>query len=117
MTSLLSTAASTAHAAAVSLLGGSPISVGQSLPAAHTEPGKTASIPLKENAAEPDAALDLATLFGPESGRVVLVGVPGAFTPACSSQVPGFIENEDAFRAKGVNQIYVVAVNDAFVVK
>lgn len=117
MTSLLATAASTAHAAAVTLLGGSPIAVGASLPAQSTQPGQTASIPLKEDAPEPEAALDLAKLFGSGSGKIVVVGVPGAFTPPCSSQVPGYIDSETAFRAKGVSQIYVVAVNDQFVVK
>ena len=117
MSSLLATAATTAHAAAVNLLSGSPIAVGASLPAQATQPGQTASIPLKEDAPEPEAALNLATLFGPGSGRVVVVGVPGAFTPPCSSQVPGYIDNEAAFRARGINQIFIVAVNDQFVVK
>jgi peroxiredoxin len=45
------------------------------------------------------------------------VGVPGAFTPACSSQVPGYISNFEKFAAKGVQGIYVVAVNDVFVTK
>ena len=45
------------------------------------------------------------------------IGVPGAFTPPCSSQVPGYIEKYDDFKAKGVSNIYVVAVNDAFVTK
>lgn len=44
----------------------------------------------------------------------ILVGVPGAFTPPCSSQVPGYVSNAEAFSAKGVAGIYIVAVNDAF---
>ena len=43
------------------------------------------------------------------------IGVPGAFTPPCSSQVPGYIEKYDEFKAKGVDVIAVVAANDAFV--
>jgi 2-Cys peroxiredoxin 5 len=43
------------------------------------------------------------------------VGVPGAFTPTCSSQVPGYIEKYDEFKAKGFNEIYIICVNDAFV--
>lgn len=44
----------------------------------------------------------------------VIVGVPGAFTPPCSSQVPGYVEHADAFASKGVSGIYIVGVNDAF---
>jgi peroxiredoxin len=45
--------------------------------------------------------------------KVVLFGVPGAFTPTCSNNhLPGYLENHDAIIAKGVDQIAVVAVND-----
>jgi len=47
-------------------------------------------------------------------GKIVVVGVPGAFTPPCSSQVPGYLQHADAFAAKGVAGIYIVAVNDQF---
>ena len=48
--------------------------------------------------------------------RVVLFAVPGAFTPTCSVQhLPGYAAKADAFRAKGVDTIACVAVNDAFV--
>ncbi|KAF9520368.1 hypothetical protein BS47DRAFT_1336000 [Hydnum rufescens UP504] len=50
-------------------------------------------------------------------GKIIIVGVPGAFTPACSSQVPGYLENFEKFQAKGIAGIYVITVNDAFVVK
>ncbi len=53
-------------------------------------------------------------LFG--SKRVVLFSVPGAFTPTCSAQhLPGFIQNAAAIKAKGVDTIACLAVNDVFV--
>lgn len=48
--------------------------------------------------------------------KIVLTGAPGAFTPACSDlQIPGYIDSFDRFKQMGVDDIYCVAVNDAFV--
>lgn len=48
--------------------------------------------------------------------KVVLVSVPGAFTPTCSaSHLPGFLDNAAAISAKGVDTIAFVSVNDVFV--
>jgi peroxiredoxin len=55
------------------------------------------------------------SIFGGK--KVVMFAVPGAFTPGCSmTHLPGFVVNADKIKAKGVDSIVCVSVNDAFVV-
>jgi peroxiredoxin len=58
--------------------------------------------------------LTTAQLF--DGKRVVLFSVPGAFTPTCSAKhLPGYVELADKLRAKGVDTVACMAVNDVFV--
>ena len=80
------------------------IAVGDKLPEA-TLVEMTADGPAKRTTAE---------IFG--GRKVALFSVPGAFTPTCSiKHLPGFVEKSDALKAKGIDEIICIAVNDAFV--
>jgi peroxiredoxin len=73
----------------------------------------------------PNATFRVVTAAGPtprttsevfKGKRVVLVGMPGAFTATCSkNHLPGYVEKAQAIRAKGVDAIVVTAVNDHWV--
>ncbi|KAI3495850.1 hypothetical protein L1887_38196 [Cichorium endivia] len=50
--------------------------------------------------------------------KVVIFGVPGAFTPTCSMQhVPSFIEKSEELKSKGVEELLLISVNDPYVMK
>lgn len=75
----------------------------------------------------PEARLSVMTETGPAlveltaklAGRkTVLFGLPGAFTGTCSTiHLPSFIRTIEAFKAKGVAEVFCIAVNDPFVLK
>jgi glutaredoxin/glutathione-dependent peroxiredoxin len=71
-------------------------------------------VTLMTMSAEGPAPVESGDVLG--TGTVVLFAVPGAFTPTCSDHhLPGFVQQADALRAKGVDTIACIAVNDAFV--
>ncbi len=80
---------------------------------------------IKTGDAIPTMKLSAATAEGPKEmstadvfagKKVVLFATPGAFTPTCSVRhVPGFLQNMDALKAKGVDTVACTAVNDVFV--
>jgi peroxiredoxin len=82
---------------------------------------------IKTGDAIPAMKLTAATAEGPKevttdevfSGKtVVLFATPGAFTPTCSARhVPGYLQNLDALKAKGVDTVACMAVNDVFVME
>lgn len=102
MTTLLSSAAQVAHKAVTNLLSAAEIKIGQTIPAQHT---------VKEDDAQKGFTIQNL------QGRNVFVGVPGAFTGTCTAQIPGYINAYDEFKAKGITDVYVIAVNDVFTLK
>ena len=80
------------------------IKVGDSIPA----------VKVTQATAEGPKEVALDAMFAGKT--VVLFGVPGAFTPTCSAKhLPGFVQHAAAFKAKGVDAIACMSVNDAFV--
>ncbi|KAM9133105.1 peroxiredoxin-5, mitochondrial [Pangshura tecta] len=79
-----------------------PVKVGDKLPSVEVYEG------------DPGTKVDVAALFKGKKG--ILFGVPGAFTPGCSkTHLPGYVEQAGALKAKGVELIACLAVNDVFV--
>src|ERR1044072_225922 len=85
-----------------------PVSVGDKVP----DVGLHVMSP--EGAPQPRQSGEGGEVLG--KGRVVLFAVPGAFTPGCSKiHLPGYIQNGAQLKAKGVDTIACIAVNDAWV--
>ena len=80
------------------------------------EGDKIPSVTLKHLTEDGMQEVTTDAVFGDKT--VVLFAVPGAFTPTCSLQhLPGYITHADALKAKGVDSIVCMAVNDPFVMK
>ncbi|NOT24163.1 MAG: peroxiredoxin [Nitrospiraceae bacterium] len=83
-----------------------PIKVGDPVPAAT----------FKQLSANGIANIDTATLL--KGRKVVLFGLPGAYTPVCSANhLPGFVAKADDLKAKGIDDIACISVNDPFVMQ
>lgn len=64
----------------------------------------------------PLAPAKINTVEAAAGKKIVIFGLPGAYTPTCSGQhVPGYLANLDALTAKGVDEVWCVSVNDGFV--
>ena len=93
----------------------SPIAVGQTIPSV-TFKARVRNAAL--GGSNPFEWKDVTTddLF--KGKRVVIFSLPGAFTPTCSStHLPGYESSYDAIKALGVDEIYCLSVNDAFVMR
>lgn len=102
ISSAVTSATKAAHSAVVSLASASQITVGSPVP----------DVNVKVNS--PTETLNFSTL----PGKNVVVVVPAAFSPSCSEiQVPEYIGRFKEFEQKGVKGVYVVSVNDIFVMK
>jgi len=76
---------------------------------------KVPSATLRTMGPEGPKAVTTDELFAPGK-KIVVFALPGAFTPTCSAKhVPGFVAEADKFKAKGVDAIACISVNDAFV--
>jgi peroxiredoxin (alkyl hydroperoxide reductase subunit C) len=74
------------------------------------------SVKVMQATAEGPKEVDTAELL--RGKTAVLFGVPGAFTPTCSAKhLPGFVQNAAALKAKGVELVACMSVNDAFVMQ
>jgi glutaredoxin/glutathione-dependent peroxiredoxin len=79
------------------------------------EPGQTVpNVTLKQMT--PEGIKDVATADLLTGKRVIIFGVPGAYTPVCSTKhLPGYVEQADRLKAEGTDEIVCVSVHDPFV--
>jgi glutaredoxin/glutathione-dependent peroxiredoxin len=77
---------------------------------------KVPSVTIKQATAEGPKDVDPAALFAGK--KVVMFSLPGAFTPTCSNQhLPGYVAKLDEIKARGVDIVACLSVNDAWVMK
>jgi len=90
----------------------SMIAAGQTLP-----PGKLMeSTTFDEGTGCPLGPKEVDVTEASKGRKIVIFGLPGAYTPTCSAKhVPSFIQNAAALKAKGVDEVWCVTTNDAFV--
>jgi peroxiredoxin len=88
------------------------IAVGQALPA-----GKLMeSTSFDESTGCPLGPKEVDVTEASRNKKIVIFGLPGAYTPTCSAKhVPSFIQNAAALKAKGIDEVWCVTTNDAFV--
>jgi len=88
------------------------ITAGQSLP-----PGKLMeSTSFDETTGCPLGPKEVDVTDASKDKKIVIFGLPGAYTPTCSAKhVPSFVQNAAALKAKGVDEVWCVTTNDAFV--
>jgi peroxiredoxin len=77
---------------------------------------KVPSVTIKQAVAEGGADVNTGELFAGK--KAVMFSLPGAFTPTCSAKhLPGYVKELDALKAKGVDLVVCLSVNDAWVMK
>lgn len=88
------------------------IAVGQNLPAGKLM--ESTEFDAANGCPMPPKEVDV--LEAVKGKKVVIFGLPGAYTPTCSAKhVPGYVQHHDALKAKGVAEVWCLATNDAFV--
>lgn len=64
----------------------------------------------------PTSPQSLSVAEATKGKKIVIFGLPGAYTPTCSAKhVPGFVSHLDALKAKGVDEVWCISVNDGYV--
>src|SRR5947208_10503486 len=81
-----------------------------------TKGQKIPSVTIKQATPEGGADVDPAALFAGK--KVIMFSLPGAFTPTCSQKhLPGYVKELSALKAKGIDLVACLSVNDAWVMK